>query len=245
VHICETIEKILKYWDLSEKVYSITTDSGSNMKKTVLNMDKVMWQRCCSHTLQLVIGKALLPVESLIARAKRLIDFFLRPKQSERLEEIQKKNPNMIRMEHKDGKRLWEINLTISEWELLKELLQVLGPFEEVSKTSIKLYYILMHRVIKEIKNIFKPNQINEDELYYDNIKYDAFDDHEEEEPQTQQPRIKLNIPVDTTGLLEKVKHNFYKILCYYYPDPMPQELLSALLDPRLKSLDYMNNINR
>lgn len=98
VHICETVEKILKYWDLSGKVYSITTDSGSNMKKTVINMDKVMWQRCCSHTLQLVIGKALLPVESLIARAKRLIDFFLRPKQSERLEEIQKKNQNMIRV---------------------------------------------------------------------------------------------------------------------------------------------------
>ncbi|CAG8691653.1 16318_t:CDS:2, partial [Racocetra fulgida] len=57
--------------------------------------------------------------------------------------------------------------------------------------------------------------------------------------------QIKLNAPVDTTGLLEKVKHNFYKILCYYYPDSTPQELLSALLDLCLKSLDYMNGINR
>ena len=41
-----------------------------------MKMAKVMWQRCSSHTLQLVIGKALLPVESLIALAKRLINFF-------------------------------------------------------------------------------------------------------------------------------------------------------------------------
>ncbi|CAG8606621.1 16456_t:CDS:2 [Racocetra fulgida] len=81
-----------------------------------------------------------------------------------------------------------------------------------------------MHRVIKEIKNIFKPSQINEDELHYDNSnieEHDAFDDHEEEEPQTQKSRIKLNALVDTT------------------------ELLSALLDSHLKSLDYMNGINR
>ena len=64
------------------------------MKKAVADMNGIMWQGCSSHTLQLVIGKALLPVEILIARAKRLIDFFLRPKQSERLEEMQKRNPN-------------------------------------------------------------------------------------------------------------------------------------------------------
>ena len=45
------------------------------------------------HTLQLIIGKGLVPVKSLIIRVKRLIDFFMRPKQSERLEDIQKKYP--------------------------------------------------------------------------------------------------------------------------------------------------------
>ena len=93
-HICETVEKILDDWNLSNKVYSITTDNAYNMKKAVSNMNDIIWQGCSSHTLQLVIGKALLPVEMLVARAKRLIDFFLRPKQSERLEEVQKRNPN-------------------------------------------------------------------------------------------------------------------------------------------------------
>ena len=35
--------------------------------------------------------------------------------------------------ERKDGRKLKEINLTESEWDLLKDLLQVLGPFEEAS----------------------------------------------------------------------------------------------------------------
>ncbi|CAG8546146.1 10737_t:CDS:2, partial [Dentiscutata erythropus] len=71
-------------------------------------------------------------------------------------------------------------------WELLQELLQVLGPFEEATR------YL-----------------------------------------------------VNTMGLLEEVKCNLYKTLCYYYPDPTPHELISALLDPRLKSLDYMNDTNK
>ena len=56
-------------------------------------MKEVKWVGCVAHTLHLVIGKGLMPAQILILRAKRLIDFFLRPKQSERLEEIQKQFP--------------------------------------------------------------------------------------------------------------------------------------------------------
>jgi hypothetical protein len=57
-------------------------------------MNSVEWQGCCAHTLQLIIGKGLVPVKSLIMRAKRLIEFFMSSKQSERLEDIQKNYPN-------------------------------------------------------------------------------------------------------------------------------------------------------
>ena len=46
--------------------------------------------------MQLVIGKRLNPIKLLVLRAKRLIDFFLRPKQSERLENIQKRSQNEV-----------------------------------------------------------------------------------------------------------------------------------------------------
>lgn len=89
-NINDAIEEILEKWDLRSKVYSITTDNGSNVKKCVKNMEGIEWHPCASHTLQLVIGKGLIPVKQLISRVKRLINFFSRPKQSERLEDIQK-----------------------------------------------------------------------------------------------------------------------------------------------------------
>ena len=65
------------------------------MRKAVKDLElitnNIMWQPCTAHTLQLVVGKGLAPIKLLIGRAKRLIDFFMRPKQSERLEKIQKR----------------------------------------------------------------------------------------------------------------------------------------------------------
>ena len=60
------------------------------MKKCVKNLDGIEWHPCASHMLQLVVGKSLLPVKKLISRVKRLINFFSRPKQAERLEEVQR-----------------------------------------------------------------------------------------------------------------------------------------------------------
>ena len=57
-------------------------------------MKEIKWLGCIAHTLHLVVGKGMIPAQILIMRAKRLIDFFMRPKQSERLEEIQKQFPN-------------------------------------------------------------------------------------------------------------------------------------------------------
>ncbi|GET67422.1 zinc finger BED domain-containing protein 4-like [Rhizophagus irregularis DAOM 181602=DAOM 197198] len=75
-HVAESLEEVFNEWNLRDKVFTITTDNAANMKKVI------------------AIGKALVPVKALIMRVKRLIEFFMRPKQSERLEDIQKKYPN-------------------------------------------------------------------------------------------------------------------------------------------------------
>jgi hypothetical protein len=93
-NIHETINAIIEDWELCNKVYSITTDNGANVKRAILDMTGINWLACSSHTLQLVIGKSMKSCKNLILRAKRLINFFLRPKQSEQLEEIQKLYPN-------------------------------------------------------------------------------------------------------------------------------------------------------
>ena len=98
LHIAENISYalfvILDQWKIRDKVHIITTDSGANMKKAIKEMNSVasniLWQPCTAHTLQLVVRKGLNLIKLLVLRTKRLIDFFLRPKQSEKLEEIQK-----------------------------------------------------------------------------------------------------------------------------------------------------------
>jgi hypothetical protein len=95
-HILETLERVLENWKIRDLVFTATTDSGSNVKKAIQDMEGVNWLRCTAHTLNLVIGKGMKPAEILIARAKRLIDFFLRPKQSKRLEDIQQKFPELM-----------------------------------------------------------------------------------------------------------------------------------------------------
>ena len=93
-NISDALLVILDQWEIRNKVHIITTDNGANMKKAIKEMNSVAsnikWQPCAAHTLQLVIGKGLSSIKLLILRTKRLIDFFLRPKQSERLENIQK-----------------------------------------------------------------------------------------------------------------------------------------------------------
>lgn len=95
-HIKDTLESILNEWGICEKVFIITTDNASNMKKCVQDMNGIDRLGCTAHTLQLVIGKGMKPAEILIARVKQLIDFFMRPKQSERLEDAQKNFPELL-----------------------------------------------------------------------------------------------------------------------------------------------------
>lgn len=90
--------------ELDGKVFTITTDNGNNMVKAgklLKNHNNITRFPCAAHTLQLVVGKGLLPAERLVARAKRLINFFTAPKQTERLIEVQKSMKNVNQHEVK------------------------------------------------------------------------------------------------------------------------------------------------
>ena len=89
--IQNVLEKIISEWDLQNKVFFCTTDNASNMKKCLNQIPWLQRLSCTAHTIQLVVGKELLAAEILIARAKRLINFFTSPKQNEHLLNAQKK----------------------------------------------------------------------------------------------------------------------------------------------------------
>ncbi len=57
----------------------------------------------------------------------------------------------------KDGKQLEQLMLTSNEWNLLQELILVLGPFEEATRYLGGEKYIthsIMHQILKEIKRL-------------------------------------------------------------------------------------------
>ena len=91
--ISQTLLNIISEWGLDKKVSCITTDNGSNMIAAAKLLPHISRIPCTAHTLNLIVGKGLMPVETLIARAKRLISFFISPKQNERLKSIQMKLP--------------------------------------------------------------------------------------------------------------------------------------------------------
>lgn len=67
------LEDIICEWKLRDMVFFCSTDNGFNMKKC---LNQIGYLDYHVHTIQLVVGKGLLPAEILIARAKRVIDFF-------------------------------------------------------------------------------------------------------------------------------------------------------------------------
>ena len=92
-NIVNCLNQIIENWDLNGKIFTITTDNGSNMVKAgklFQDSNDITRFSCVAHTLQLVVGKGLIPAERLVARVKCLINFFTTPKQTERLINIQK-----------------------------------------------------------------------------------------------------------------------------------------------------------
>jgi hypothetical protein len=86
--IADRIKRISEFWSIDRKIFTITTDGGSNMKSACsrLGVKQVL---CAAHTLNLIVKKGLVPAERLIKRMKRLIKFFTTPKQGERLNSVQ------------------------------------------------------------------------------------------------------------------------------------------------------------
>ncbi|CAG8837441.1 1999_t:CDS:2, partial [Gigaspora margarita] len=89
-NIKNALEKVITEWELTEKVFCITTDNGVNIKKTINLMDNIVQSACSAYTLQLSVLKGFKPAAQLIKRAKNLILFFSQsPKQIEHFKDAQ------------------------------------------------------------------------------------------------------------------------------------------------------------
>ena len=151
----------------------------------------------------------------------------------------------------RDGKRLKEINLTEDEWNEMKKLIIILEDFAGVTEylggskyTTISLMYSLLVMISQkvmpvddsntEVIDLTSPNTAFDDDVGYD----DAPDD----EPITGYPKrrkININIPQSCVDLEKRVKAALYQSINHYWEVPQEQGMLAALLDPRLKELEF------
>ncbi|RGB23335.1 hypothetical protein C1646_677191 [Rhizophagus diaphanus] len=130
------------------------------------------------------------------------------------------KDPNS----KEDAKRLMKINLTNDEWEIIGDLLEVLGPFTKLTEK------------LEEFNNNLDLETNN-----YAFEEYQLEEADEDDEPGIRR-KIKINTPVNTRGLLDNIKANLYKALEKYYKVIEKEALISSLLDPRQKKLKFADN---
>ncbi|CAG8617435.1 2678_t:CDS:2, partial [Cetraspora pellucida] len=94
--ISDELYQIIHQWDLNNKIFTVATDNGANMIKSISNLNKrlpnIKRQPCAIHTLQLFVYEGLKQYKNVHQRIKSLQHFFRSPKQAQRLREVQNKD---------------------------------------------------------------------------------------------------------------------------------------------------------
>ena len=156
-----------------------------------------------------------------------------------------------IREDKKDGTKLKKIMLSEEEWDLLDDLIDVLTPFEEATRYFSGGTYITFSRMILTIKEFIFNLATDSENLLSDDVDYQNEDtifeeaadveiDNEEIISNITKKKISIKDPLNTEGVLHKVKNNIYNALLYYWDTPSDTGLMAALLDPRYKELDFL-----
>jgi hypothetical protein len=136
--------------------------------------------------------------------------------------------------------------LTKDEWELLAQLCEVLKGFAEATTylgASKYVTHSIMSPLLKEIKKRVKPEDIPRDVNRMEEI-IDVFEEEEEGEQAEENisgRRLNLNQPFRTTKMLEKVKLDLYNAMELYWNKEEEGVLISAILDPRIKFLGFVD----
>ncbi|CAI2193159.1 19110_t:CDS:2, partial [Funneliformis geosporum] len=87
--------ELVKFGISKENIVGITTDNGSNIKAAITQLE-ISNISCSAHTLQLSVNLGLSHISSIIAKAKKLINFLSSDKKRRQLKEMQKQlNPDI------------------------------------------------------------------------------------------------------------------------------------------------------
>ncbi|GES76347.1 zinc finger BED domain-containing protein 1-like [Rhizophagus clarus] len=143
-------------WEIESKIIALVTDNGSNVKKACSEIGIGERIPCAAHMLQLSIGKGLDKIKQLVDKCKRLITFLAGNKKKQQLKEAQmylhrqqevlqddneleKEVENLIYLDViKTNNTRWNSTLrivpTVHEWKIIKEIVELLNPFEAATR---------------------------------------------------------------------------------------------------------------
>ena len=135
----------------------------------------------------------------------------------------------------KDARRLKEIMISDHEWDLLIDLKEILSLFADVITELGGSKYVTNSLRVRILIKIIKTLIIDllNNYNYNDNEQEDAFEDEKNQES------FDINEPILTYGLIDEVKLKLYTNMKKYYPTLITEALISSILDPRFKSLDF------
>ncbi|CAG8766961.1 20754_t:CDS:2, partial [Cetraspora pellucida] len=141
----------------------------------------------------------------------------------------------------KDSQQLTKIMLTNDEWDLLCNLIPVLGPFEEVTRYlggSNYATYSIMSPLLITILKMLKPASLTNEtnEINIEKIE-DIFVEIDEQD-MNKQKKMDLDEPMQTSNTLEKVKETLYRAMLFYWKRDITS-YLPSILDPCVKKIEF------
>lgn len=236
-NLAGVLQKIIDEWNLEGKILIIISDNASNIKKAIRDDLKLKHLGCFAHNLNLICQNAIKPVAVIIDKVKSIVGFFKRSttataKFSEQQKHLQKDPKRLIQEvstrwnstyymlerfhELEDPIRttmaLLDKDLPIitgEEWLLIRELVKILKPMEELTKMISGEKYITGSSVIIFTLRIM--------DIYSEMKKKSFFP-------------ISLNV---ISNIIDGIKMRFGDV------EKSNSLILSTFLDPRYKNIGF------
>ncbi|CAB4441002.1 unnamed protein product [Rhizophagus irregularis] len=114
--------------------------------------------------------------------------------------------------------------------------------------TASFIYYVVTTFQVKVIPEEIETVDLTNDDDAFDDVEFEDGNDNDVvimNESQNKKRKIKIKDPLKCEEKFEEVKRNLYHLLLHYWENPAREGMVSALLDPRVKSLNFVSNLKK
>ncbi|KAL1276988.1 hypothetical protein QQF64_023661 [Cirrhinus molitorella] len=179
---CE-LKKICDEWGVTNKIAACVTDNASNVKAAIRKAE-LKHIPCFAHTLNLIVRESLKHIQETVAKVKNVVEYFHRSTvATERLKATQKQMGLEELSLKQDVTTRWNstyymlkrfcqqkeaviatlalvnpslTTLTLDEWDILKDVCELLKPFEEVTVEMSAERFVTASKVILMARGLQK-----------------------------------------------------------------------------------------